>query len=394
MTRAHKIKINPTPEQLAHFMRAAGIARFAWNWALDAYQAAKVNREIIDWNELKRKFRALTDTEFPFVREVTKCAAEQALADLRQAINTYYKVKKANPKSKLKFPGKRQRSRKIGGFGLTNDKFRLDGHLVRVPRLGWVNLAEALRFAGKILSGRLKEQAGHWYLIVTVQVGALAATSGEGAKASGSIGIDFGLARFATYSTGEVSETQAYFRKSEKKLKRLQRGLARKKRGSHNRAEWKQKVRRQHFRIANLRHDFQHKLSDKLTKSYKLLCVENLNLAGMSRSLKLGKSVHDAGLGEMVRQLEYKAEARGGAVQKVGRYFPSSKRCHVCDWVKADLQLSDRAWECGGCGAKHDRDVNAAVNIKIEGERLHAGSGYVGVTTVDELALAHCSGNA
>lgn len=160
MIKAHKIRLNPTSSQKAYFYRAAGVARFAWNWALEEYKRRKAAGVEVDWNQIKKAFRAKIDAEFPFVREVTKCAAEQAINDLRQAINTYYKTRKSNPKSKLKFPGYRKRSRKVGGFGLNNDKFSTTDHSVRVPRLGDVNMAETVRFNGKVMSGRIKEQAG------------------------------------------------------------------------------------------------------------------------------------------------------------------------------------------------------------------------------------------
>src|SRR5438067_934964 len=138
MHKAHRIRLNPTPEQEAAFMRAAGVARFAWNWALTEYQRLKAAGQTVDWNEIKKTFRTLIDAEFPFVREVTKCAAEEAIADLRRAINTYYQ---AMPKNKrLRFPRLRKRRKRIGGFGIANDKFSLDGHQVRLPKVGTVNM--------------------------------------------------------------------------------------------------------------------------------------------------------------------------------------------------------------------------------------------------------------
>jgi putative transposase len=130
MIKAHKIRLNPTSPQEAYFYRASGVARFAWNWALEEYKRRKTAGQEIDWNEIRKEFRARIGTEFPFVHEVTKCASEVAIADLRQAINTYYKTKRANPKSRVKFPGPRKRSKGIGGFGLNNDKFSVSGHTV------------------------------------------------------------------------------------------------------------------------------------------------------------------------------------------------------------------------------------------------------------------------
>ncbi len=381
MIKTHKIKLNPRIEQTVYFMKAAGVARFAWNWALDEYKRRKEAGEEIDWNDIKKQFRARIDAEFLFVREVTKCAAEQAIEDLRQSVNTYYKTRKSNPKSKVKFPGYRKRGRKIGGFGLNNDKFSTSDHTVKVPRLGEVNLAEILRFQGKVLSGRIKEQAGKWYLIVTVQVEDIR----PAASPSRSVGIDFGLSRFATLSNGEVSETQAHYVRAQGKLKKLQRGLARKKKGSNNRKKWKKKIARAHARIANFRSDFLHKFTHQVTNAFSLVCVEDLSLKGWVRT-NLAKSTHDAGIGMAISQLEYKVKERGGMLQKVGRFFPSSKRCHVCGDINHDLKLSDREWVCTQCATHHDRDGNASINIELEGVRLLAGSGSVGVTTVEFAA--------
>src|SRR5262249_5697205 len=159
---------NPTPEQESAFLRAAGIARFAWNWSLAEYQRLKSEGKRADWNAIKKEFRSRIDAEFPFVREVTKCAPEEAIADLRRAIGTYYQAKPKNPK--LRFPGLRKRSQRIGGFGLANDKFSVEGHSVRLPKVGAVNMAEPLRFAGRIINGRVTERAGRWFLTVVVEV--------------------------------------------------------------------------------------------------------------------------------------------------------------------------------------------------------------------------------
>jgi putative transposase len=386
MQKAHRIRLNPTPAQAAAFMRAAGVARFAWNWALCEYKRLKAAGEPVDWNEIKKTFRVRIDAEFPFVRTVTKCAAEGAMADLRRSINTYYKTRKSHPQRKLRFPGLRKRSQRIGGFGIANDKFSVDNHDAMLPRIGAVDMAEPLRFVGRITSGRVIERAGHWYLVVVVE-----ATPSPAEVSASSVGIDFGLSRFATLSTGEVAETQRHFRQSQAKLKRVQRGLSRKQKGSRNRMKWKRRVGRHHDRVANQRRDFLHKFTTDLVRNFGVICVEDLNLKGLCRT-RLAKSFHDAGIGEAVRQLEYKQAERGGVLLKVGRFFPSSKRCHVCGFVNGELTLSDRTWVCHSCHRVHDRDLNAGINIHLEGMALLAGSGYVGVTPV-ELSTSSHTGN-
>lgn len=382
MKVAHKIRINPTSEQENYFYRAAGVARFAWNWALDEYKRLKSEGKEIKWNDIKICFRANIDEKYPFVREVTKCAAEQAIADLAQAITTYYKTKQSNPRSKVKFPGYRKRGKKVGGFGLNNDKFSMSGHTVKVPKLGEVNMTEELRFSGKILNGRIKEKAGKWYLVVTVEVDRKIPAPPSEHK---SVGIDFGLSTFATLSNGNQSETQAHYRKAEGKLRSLQRGLARKKKGSSNRGKWKLKIGRAYERITNLRNDFLHKFTAELTRDYSIICVETLSLSGLVRT-RMAKSFQDAAIGRCIVMLESKAKASGGIVQKVDRFFPSSKRCHICGYINKDLMLSDREWKCPNCGTSHERDLNASINIELEGVNLLAGSGYIGVTPVEFAA--------
>jgi len=382
MIKAHKIRLNPAAEQQAYFYRAAGVARFAWNWALNEYKRCKSAGEKVDWNRIKQRFRAGIDDEYPFVRAVTKCAAETAIRDLRQAINTYYKTKRTNPTSKVKLPGFRKLGKEIGGFGLNNDKFSVSGHTIRVPKLGAVNMAEVLRFDGKIMNGRIKETAGRWYVVIAVQV---EDSFSALARPHRSVGIDFGLSRFATLSNGEVSETQAHLRHAERKLKRLQRGLARKEKGSANHAKLKLKIARAHERIARQRKDFLHKFTTRVARRFSIVCVEDLSLKGLVRT-RLAKSFHDASIGRAINQIEYKAKERGGIVQKVNRFFPSSKLCHVCGSINRDLQLSDRVWVCRQCGIEHDRDQNGAVNIESEGVRLLVGSGFLDVTTVEFAA--------
>jgi putative transposase len=167
-------------------------------------------------------------------------------------------------------------------------------------------------------------------------------------------------------------------------LKRLQRGLARKKKGSNNRKKWKLKIARTHERVLNLRNDFIHKFTGQISMAFSIVCVEDLCLKGWIHLA--GKSTHDAGIGQAINQLEYKTREVGGILQKVGRFFPSSKRCHVCGHIKDDLQLSDREWKCPDCGVEHEGDENGAINIEMEGVRLLAGSGYIGVTPVEFAA--------
>lgn len=376
MILAEKIKLNPTKEQEDYFLRACGVARFVWNYGLYKYKETKEKGEKVDWNEIEKYFNEIKKEQFPFVLEVTKSAAQVAFMDLRQSISTYYKSKK---KSKdVRFPKFRSRKKSIGSFGLQNDQFTTNGNLIKVPKLGYVNMSSQLQNVGRILSGRIKEENGNWSLIVTLEV----ENKPQEEFLYKSVGIDFGLSTMATLSNGEVYETQAYFRKSERKLKMLQRSLSRKKKGSANRNKARKRVAKLHKHTVNQRKDFTHKTTTDIAKTFEIVCVENLNLKGMIK-WNLAKSVNDAAIGMATFQLKYKKEKFGGTLQKVGRFFPSSKMCHVCKTVNKELKLSDREWTCLNCGTLHNRDFNASKNIEIEGLNLLAGTSWVSETPVE-----------
>jgi putative transposase len=375
--RAHRIRLNPTPDQIAHFVQACGVARFVYNAGLADYKAAKERGEKVDWNATVKMFRSRIESDFPFVRAVTKSVVDYAFMDLRKSISTYYKAKPTN--AKLRFPSWRKRHQKIGSFGMGNDQFSVTGNKVRVPKLGSVRMYESLRYSGKIMSGRISEKAGRWYLTVTVEIDESNVAVNQ--SATGSVGIDTGLKQFATLSTGEVYENQTHFKRSERKLKLMQRGLSRKRRGSANYGKWKQRVSRFREHVAAQRRDFIHKTTTEIASKYAFVCVENLSLRGLVRT-QLGKSFADVGIGEAVRQLGYKA----GVLQKVDRFFPSSRLCGACGERKLSLKLSEREWCCTSCGTVHDRDGNAAKNIEIEGLRLLTLAGYVSETTAELTA--------
>ncbi len=376
MILAEKIKLNPTKQQEEYFLRACGVSRFVWNWGLSKYKETKEKGEKVDWNEIQKEFNKTKKEEFPFVKEVTKSASQVAFSDLRQSVSTYYKVK---PKiKKTRFPKFRSRKKSIGSFGLQNEQFSVSGNFARVPKLGLVNMSSKLKNDGRILSGRIKEEAGNWFLVVNLELTPIK----QEEFLYDSVGIDFGFSTYATLSNGEVYETQAYFRKSERKLKMLQRSLSRKKKGSSNRNKTRKKIAKLHKHVTNQRKDFTHKTTTEIAKTFEVVCVEDLNLKGMIK-WNLAKSVNDAAIGMSVKQLEYKKEKFGGILQKVDRFFPSSKMCHVCKSINKDLQLYDREWTCLNCKTVHNRDYNAAINIETEGLNLLAGTGWVGVTTVE-----------
>lgn len=186
-------------------------------------------------------------------------------------------------------------------------------------------------------------------------------------------GIDLGLTHFAVMADGSRVKSPRFLRRAEKKLKREQRRLSRKVRGSKNRNKQRLKVARAHAKVADARRDFHHKLSTKLIRENQAISVESLNVKGLART-RLAKSVHDAGWSSFVTMLDYKATRYGRTLTKVGQTFPSSQVCSVCGRRDGPKPLHVRAWTCDGCGIRHDRDHNAGQNIKLEGRRIRAAA--------------------
>jgi putative transposase len=377
MIRAHRIRLNPTDLQSAYLWQCAGVARFTWNWALAAYNMG------VPTSYLKLEFNRLRDHEgfAPFVGEVQSYAYQYAFQDLLMAINRYWSFQKAGklkPPAGFKprkdgkpfgWPRFKSRHRDTPAFGLANNGgMKFDENQVVILRCpdGPVNMAESLRYEGRVLAGRVSYTGGHWYLSVQVEVADLPQT----ADRSKSVGIDLGIRYRAATSDGVIYTNPKATANHQRKLARLQRSLARMTRGGANYAKRKAEIAKLHERIGNVRREHAHVLTTELVGEYGLIGVEDLNVKGMVRNRKLAKAISDAGMYQVRQQLEYKAASIGGQVIVVDRWFASSKICSACGEQVAQLSLSVREWVCPVCGAQHERDGNAAINIRNEAVRL------------------------
>jgi putative transposase len=375
MNRAHVIRLNPTPEQEVYFRKACGVARHAYNWALARWKDERATGKWANTRDLKAEYNKIKGEQFPWCYEVTKCAPEQEFSHLGQAFDNYWRMKKDQTLPKLKHPRKdgeeggfprfKSKKRDRLSFYLANDKFSVDGHTIRIPKLGTVNMTEALRFQGKIMSGVISYRAGWWFVSISVEVEhEVPAHSGE------AVGIDLGIKTLATCSDGVVFENQKHYRKTLGRIKGLSKGLSRKVEGSQNWWKNARKLARAHYRVACQRQDTLHKMTTYLARNYALIGLEDLNTKGMLANHCLAQAVSDASFFEVQYQLLYKTEQYGGYVQLVGRWYPSSKTCHACGWIKEDLALDDREWICEQCGVVNERDFNASLNIRDEALRL------------------------
>jgi len=363
MIKAHKIRMHPTPEQAVYFAKAAGTSRFVWNWALAEWNRHYAAGEKPTVFKLKKQFNEIRREQFPWTWEVTKNASDQPFLDLGKAFTAFFEGRARRPKFKSK-------KRSKPGFYLANDQFELGDHLIWIPKLGWVNMAENLRFAGKVTGARITKTASWWFVSIQVEM-----PDEIPLKKPAACGIDVGLNRLATLSTGEEIENQAFLKMALKKLRRANKRLHRRRLGSNNREKARRQVARLHYRITCLRDDVLHKLTTQLAACYGIIGVEDLHLKGLLKNRKLARSFSDAALGKLLTLLTSKIEQRGGQVIKVGRFFPSSKTCHSCGWKWEDMQLSDRVFVCQNPDCAYhqfaqDRDHNAALCILTEALRL------------------------
>lgn len=355
MILAHKIELIAKKKDIEYLSKCCGTARFVYNWALNKWTQDYQTGNKPSAFKLKKEFNSIKKQEYPWIYEVTKTAAEQPFTDLSKAFKKFFTGQAKHPVFKKK--GKSKDS-----FYIANDKFKLDGKKVYIPKLGWVRMREELRFTGKITSATVSRTADKWFISISVNTH----DKYQPVESQDSVGVDLGVKTLATLSNEETFHGPKPLKKLEKRLKRFCRSLSRKKLGSKNREKARKKLARLHYRISCIRKDALHKLTYYLTKKFKRIALEDLNVKGLMQNRKLAKAIADMGFYEFKRQLEYKSLLKFGELGFVDRFFPSSKLCSQCQNKKEDLKLSDRLYHCKKCGIKIDRDLNAAKNILSE----------------------------
>ena len=373
MIRGHSIELKPNNVQANHFARACGVARKAYNWALyewqqqyaldkayrDACLAAGIEIDTKKLNKpsqakLRRELNAVKREMFPYMLEVTKCAPQLAIMQLGDAFKNFFK-------GLAKYPTPRKKGRD-DRFSLSNDQFAIKGKSIRIPNLGWVRLKEALRFDGKIMSATISKRGGKWFVSVAVEIDD---TIKKVVRTGKSVGIDLGITDLLVLSDGTKIKAPKPLGRYLSKLRTLNKNLSRTKKGSKNREKAKTKLSRLHYKIRCIRQNSLHQITTKLVKEFDVIAIEDLNVKGMVKNRRLSRAVSDLGFFEFKRQLIYKANEQGKTVKSVGRFYPSSKTCSTCNHIlaKDELTLRMREWVCPSCQTKHDRDLNASINI-------------------------------
>ena len=356
-----ELKVNITQRIL--LAKHTGTARHAYNWGLAlCKKLLKYNKENPEERlkfpssiDLHKLLVALVKPTHDWYYEVSKCAPQYALRQLRQAFNDFFKKKKINGKP-VGFPRFKKKSR--------HNSFTLDGTIkvvdhfkIQVPVIGILKTYEGLPKGFKPKNVTISRQADRWFISFKLEI-----EPESPQKITKSVGVDLGIKNLAILSTGEVIEGAKSYKKLEQKLRRLQRDVSRKELKSNNWYKAQLKVALLHKRIANLRKDTLHKLTTNLAKNHGQIVIEDLNVLGMMRNRKLSKAIADMGLFEFRRQLNYKCELYGSQLIIADRFFPSSKTCSACGQVKKTLTLSERTFNCE-CGFSCDRDLNASYNL-------------------------------
>jgi len=359
MLKAYKYKLNPNKEQIEMFEKHFGSVRFVYNWGLEKKtKTYQETGETITSHQLITTLPELKE-ENPWLREVNSQCIQMSLRNLDNAYTRFFREKKGFPKFKSKY-NPRQSFQCPQSCSVDFDKSTLN-----LPKIKKIKVIFHRKFDGDIRTVTIsRTPSGKYYASILVETRIEAPIKPELDK-NDAVGIDMGLKDFLVASDGDKIANPRHLKKSEKQLIKLQRRLSKKAKGSKNRNKQKYKVAKLHDKITNQRKDFLHKTSYQIVhKNHGTICIEDLCVKGMVKNHKLAKSISDVGWGMFSGFLRYKSEWYGKNLLDIGRFEPSSKMCSVCGHIKSDLKLSDREWTCSKCRTKHDRDINASINIR------------------------------
>lgn len=376
MLRAVKIRLYPNKTQEQTLNKVLGCYRFVYNQMLaqkqNAYKTDKTNLKVTD---LSKWFHGtlLKDEQYAWLKEQNTKVMKQAIRQMDGAYQKFFKQHNGFPKFKTKkdkqsalFPYEaisKHNTFETRHISLTtplkNLKFRCSD----------LYFSRLQKYNKNIRSATLsKTKSGNFFLSILIEMEDDELKRFE--HTNEQVGIDLGVKDFVITSDGEVFENKHFFKKEEKQMKKLQRQLSKKVKGSNNRKKVQIRIAKLFERIMNKKDAYIHYVTNELLTYFDTIFMEDLNVQGMLRNHHLAKAIQEVGFYKFKETLVNKALVNGKQVVFIDRFYPSSKGCSVCGYKKQDLRLSDREWVCPQCGTKHDRDINAAMNILLEGQRI------------------------
>lgn len=361
-------RIYPNKEQEELLQKTFGCCRFVYNYYLNKkIEKYKLDKSNIGYFACCADLTSLKkEKDYEWLKEAPADCLQSALKDLDNAFNNFFRSIKSNggfgfPKFKSKYNNEKK-------FRVKQNIQLLEKHII-IPKIGKIKCVVSKKINGKIINCTVIQKPSKKYFVsICYEVLEYVIPN----KTKNDVGIDLGIKNFATLSNGNEYKNPKYFKKSEKKLSKLQKQLSRKNIGSKRYEKARIKVAKAQEKIANQRSDFLHKISTQIINDYDLIAIEDLSVSGMKKNRNLSKSISDVGWRDFRNKLEYKADWYDKKVISVSKFYPSSQTCSNCGYInKKTKDLSVRTWICPKCGVTHDRDINAAKNILAEGIRIN-----------------------
>ncbi|UYM15154.1 RNA-guided endonuclease InsQ/TnpB family protein [Endozoicomonas euniceicola] len=363
MLRATKVRIYPTSEQAEFLDRQFDAVRFVWNKAL----AIKVHYYKVRGQSLSPKkhlkpllAKAKKSRKYSWLKNADSIALQQATINLDTAFQNFF-----NPKLQARFPRFKKKHGKQSSYHCTS--VSVGDNWIKIPKCKPIRAKVHREIVGKVKSVTLSRTlTGKYFASILADDTQEQPKQIDNLEANQVVGVDMGITDLAITSTGHKTGNPRFLKKAQRNLKRKQQALSRCKKGSKGRHKARLLMAKAHERVAFARNDFQHKLSKQLIDENQAVIVETLKVKNMLKNKRLARSIADAGWHSLITKLEYKAKQEGKHLVKIDQWFASSKACSVCDLKQEKMPLRIRSWECS-CGAIHDRDINAARNIKKQG---------------------------
>ena len=376
VNKAYKFRIYPTEKQKILMAKHFGATRFCWNYFLNKRKESYLeNKKTLTYYDNAKFLTTLKkEDDFKWLKEINSQSLQASLKDLDTAYGRFFKKQAMFPKFKSKHMSN-------NSFRCPQQVFLKDKKLIIPKFRKGIKIKIHCEVNGKILFATIsKTHTNKYFASITCEV-----EHKPFSKVNKDIGIDLGIKNLAICSDGKVFTNPKTQKKYAKKLAHEQRRLFKKKKGSSNRIKQKKQVARIHEKIKNVRIDNIHKITHSIISENQTIAIEDLNVTGMIKNHHLAKAIADVSWSEITRQLAYKAKWNERNLIKIDRWFPSSKTCNVCNYIKQNLTLKDREWVCPQCNSILDRDINAAKNILKQGLKILSGCG-----TQSELKQKPC----